>query len=357
MILGRLLSATPSTDGEHWDLQFRWHSDVWHTDAYGQDPRKWQRSPGARPPNRVPYPWQPARSSWLTDDAIFPGKQTIGLYTGPGQITIAGMPPIAQVSKLTAAPQTPLQATVASGGTIAAGTNYIGLVSVDVDGRKSQCSLLIKAGGTVGSLKYTIPNIIFDSKAVSYEAYMGPTPFDMWRVQTGAPSSSITLGASTLPASGMGRPDICFSKFRIRITSIRHGGIWGTGASAIGANSITLPHSPSLDQWAGRIISLYGSATRVGGTGSFSTLCYAKPANFNVTGNDTAGVMSVLQSTLIGGTPFTFPGDAYVMRARADIASATTIGDPDFVNPFAPNGLGLAGTNYEAGKVVWIFDG
>jgi hypothetical protein len=65
----------------------------------------------------------------------------------------------------------------------------------------------------------------------------------------------------------------------------------------------------------------------------------------------------VLQSTLIGGTPFTYPGDAYVMRARADIASATTIGDPDFVNPFAPDGLGVAGTNYEAGKVVWIYDG
>ena len=43
MVLARLLSATPDTDGEHWTLNFRWrHFDAWHTDKYGQNPAPFQ---------------------------------------------------------------------------------------------------------------------------------------------------------------------------------------------------------------------------------------------------------------------------------------------------------------------------
>ena len=359
MVLARLLSATPNTDGEHWDLAFRWHFDQWHTDLYGQDPAPYQKNPLSAAPNRPPWPLKPGYSAWPTNDALYPGLETIGLYTTNGQITVASVPVVNVPSALTSAPRVPLQATVGSGGAIAAGTWLVSFVGIDAAGAKSQPSANVKAVVASGGSTITVSNIVWDSNAVNYEVYFGPHSLNMWLVDP-APSfahnpvaSSITIGAEIIwPTDGPGRPDVVDTNVMLLVTPIRHGGIWGDGASAVATHTLSFPSSPTVNQWAGRILSAYGSATPIpiGGVGpqTFAGLCYAQPASYNVTANDTSGNMTVTQST--SGNP----GDAYVMRAVANIASATTIGDTAFVNQFAPGGLVV---NAEYGKVVWIMAG
>jgi hypothetical protein len=364
MVLARLLSATPNTDGEHWDLAFRWHYDAWHTDAYDQNPAPYQRNPMSSPPNRHPWPLKPARSAWIPSDALFSGLQTIGLWTTNGQITVSSVPPINVVSQVMSAPRVPLQATIGGSGTIAAGTYLVCFVGIDAAGLKSQPSANVTAVVASGSSTITVSNIVWDSGAVDYEVYFGPHSHNMWRVDP-APGSgaspvalSITIGASGLPTDGVGRPDVVENSVLVLVTPIRHGGIWGSGASAIATHVISIPSTPTVNQWAGRILSLYGSATPIatGGIGpqTYAGLCKVQPANFNVTANDTAGAMTVSQSTLVSGFPISFAGDAYVMRAMGNIASSTTIGDSAFMNQFAPGGLIV---NAELGKKVWIMAG
>jgi hypothetical protein len=359
MVLARLLSATPNTDGEHWDLAFRWHFDQWHTDLYGQDPAPYQKNPLSAAPNRLPWPLKPGYSPYPSNDALFPGLETIGLYTTNGQITIASAPVVNVPSSVTSAPRVPLQATVGSGGAIAAGTWLVSLVGIDAAGSKSQPSANVKAVVASAGSTITVSNIVWDSKAVTYEAYLGPHSLNMWLVDP-PPSfahnpvaATITIGAEIIwSTDGPGRPDVVETNVMLLLTPIRHGGIWGSSASAIASGVISIPSSPTASQWAGRILSAYGSATPIpiGGVGpqTFAGLCYAQPGNFNVTANDTSGNMTVTQAT------FGHAGDAYVMRAMANIASATTIGDSAFVNQFAPGGLIV---NAEYGKVVWIMKG
>jgi hypothetical protein len=369
MALARLLSATPNTDGEQWDLNFRLHLDAIHVDLYGQDPPPYQKNPLSAAPNRPPWPYQPNGSNWPFDDALFPGGSptTPAIYTGPGQITVAGVQTVNVLSALTSAPRVPLQATIGSSGAIAAGNWLVSFVAIDSAGCKSQPSANVKAIVASGGATITVSNIAWDSNAVSAEIYFGPDSQHMTRVGFPLIASSITIGASSLVLSDTGLPDIVAYRYRFLVTPIRHGGIWGSAASAIAGaypstpSSITIPSAPTLDQWAGRILSLYGSATPVpflGGAGTFAGLFYAQPANFNVTGNSTSGVMAISQETWggAGHDPFTFPGDAYVMRAVANIASATTIGDTGFVNPFSAGGLGLI-VDAEFGKIVWIMAG
>lgn len=359
----RVIAATPSKDGEKVTIKAARHNDDWYVDLYGQNPNPFYRNPFLSPSNRIPYPLQATGSSYKVDDAMFPGANTIALYTGPGQITVASYLPINVFSALTSAPQVPRQASVGSGGVIPAGTWLVALVAVDSNGRKSKPSSFVAAVVASGSSTITVSGIVWDAGAVSGEVYLGADSLHMTRVAFAAATSSVTFG-SVLTLNVAGLPDVSVNSVRILFTPIRHGGIWGSVASAIAGaypstpSSVTIASAPTLNQWAGRILSLYGSATPVPNTGAltFAGLCYAVPANFNVTGNSISGVMDISQDTWggIGHVPFTYPGDAYVMRAMANIASANTIGDAAFVNQFAPTGLGV---NLELGKVVWIMAG
>jgi hypothetical protein len=358
MIPIRILSAQPSKDGEKWTITAQRHNDDWFTDAYGQDPQPFYRNPFAYP-NRLAYPFRPVSNAYPFIDPLFPNAMTISIYTSPGQIAIGGEPPINSVSTKTFAPQVPLQATTGTGGTIAAGTWLVALVSVDADGRKSKPSPFITAVVPSGSSTIIISNIVFDSQAVSYELYFGPDSMHMYKNGGAGVTSSITLTTPGL-GDGPGMPDVVAKRLKFIVTPVRHGGIWGSGASAITYShtvddTITIPQTATANQWVGRILTLYGSSTPVS-TGPLAGLCFVPAANFEVNANDASGVMTVSQNTWsgIGFTPFTFPGDAYVMRAQANIASANTIGDSAFVNFFAPSGLIV---DAEKGKVVWIIFG
>ena len=359
MVPIRIIATQPSKDGEKCTIKAARHSDDWHLDAYGQNPTPFYSNPFTTPKSRAPFPYQPARAPYPSNDALFPGAATIGVYTAPGQISVFGIPPVNVQSTATKAPQVPQQATAGTGGSLAAGNYHLSVVAVDSSGGRSapstSVSLVVASAGGTG----TIPNVVFDAGAATWELYAGTCQLNAYRVATGAVGSPVNFSSMTSTVTGglydMGQPDVMTDHFRVVITPIRHGGIWGAAASAIATNAITIPSTPTVNQWAGRVLSLYGSLTVPSSPPAlYAGLSPAIPANFGVTANTTAGVMTVTQSTAPGGTPFTFPGDPYVMRAQANIASANTIGDSAFVNQFAPSGLAV---NSERGAVVWIVAG
>lgn len=363
MIPVRIISAQPSKDGEKVTGKASRHNDDWFRDAYGQDPVPFYRNPFASPPNRIPYPYHPFRFGGFNNDALFPGRYTFGSYVAPGQISLFGLPPINVVSAKTSAPQVPLQATTGSGGTIPVGTYCLAVVSIDSDGRKSMPSSLISAVILVAGGTVTIPNVVFDSGAVSWELYMGPDNLHMWKVASDVVANPVTAGASDLDDDNIGLPDVKVNNFRVIVTPIRHGGIWGAGVASNTSTTLKVASTVTLDQWAGRVISLYGSVYVInsGGVGdaTYDGLSPVTPNNWNVTGNSTSGVMTISPQFLTetghsGGLVLSLTGDAVVMRAQANIASANTIGDSAFVNFFAPTGLA---TNSEYGKIVWIIFG
>jgi hypothetical protein len=307
---------------------------------------------------RVPLPYRSADSPWLVDDALFPGEATFRTYTSPGQISLFGAPTINELSTLTGVPGVPLQATVSGLGGIDAGEYDAVVVAIDANGAKSAGSHRVSVVCLAGSSQFEIPGVAFDSNAVSWELYFGPKGSRNLLKIAYDTSANPPATDGVPPLAGIGLPDELTAGYRVILTALRHGGVFGTGASAIATHAITVPFATTASKWAGRVLSLYGSAKAIesGGIGSaiYDGLCYAQPANFNITDNDAAGVMTVTQSTLLSGSPFTFAGDAYVMRAQANIASSNTIGDSLFVNEFAPGGLA---TDAEKGKVVLIVKG
>jgi hypothetical protein len=185
----------------------------------------------------------------------------------------------------------------------------------------------------------------------------------MWGVHSDTTTpSSITITdlnpTYNLNVADVGRPDQKAANFKIIVTPIRHGGVWGGAVTAVGTHTLTVPSTPTVNQWAGRVISRYASATVINSGGIGSALLDGLSAggglHMSVSSNDNTGVITV-PNTLTGlGGVGAAVGDVYVMRAYANIASANTIGDSNFVNSFSPSGLG---TNQEAGKIVWIISG
>lgn len=294
-------------------------------------------------------------------DAMFPGLATIGLYTAPGQISVFGIPPINRFSTLIAAVAiVPRQATVGTGGSIPAGDYVLSLVQVDTNGRKSRPSNRISARVLSGSSTITIDPVTFDAGAVSWQLYIETEDEAdrQYPVATDVVANPVTVSdllSYTGYYDGPGLPDQVAHHLRVIVTPIRHGGIFGVGSTAVAAHSITLPVTSTLNKWAGRILSQYGSQTRIdsGGVGSaaYDGLYEGKVNSFDITANTTGGAMTVSQDT----TGLVFAADdIWVMRAQANIASDTTIGDADFVNSLEPDGLS---TDAESGKEVRIIKG
>ena len=350
MVQIRILSAQPTKDGEQWKITAARHNDDWYVDSYQQNPTPFYRNPFASPPNRPPFPWRP-NASFRPNDPLLPGVPAIAAYANPaGGVIMLGALPVNQFSALTNAPQVPLQASVTSGS--GTQTFYIALSAIDANGKESQASNLIMATGAVIGSTITISGVVWDSGATGYTVYYGPDQLHMWQVANVAGSTPGTVSATITAIDGIGMPDAVFSKFRIVVTPIRHGGIWGSAPTVVGSFSMTFPGaSAATNDYAGRIISFYGSnnPTLAITAGQFSGYVPQTLWSFAVTSNTSAGVM-----TLATNPALYFAGDAFVVRAQANIASANSIGDAFFVNPYAPSGLTV---NAEAGKVVWIMAG
>ncbi|HEX4138370.1 MAG TPA: hypothetical protein VHY84_27415 [Bryobacteraceae bacterium] len=354
MILARLLSATPQTDGEHWDLAFRWHYDAWHTDAYAQNPAPYQRNPQLGPPNRPPYPWRPGfgdGGSIAELQGKFGFNLKINTANSPVTLDISGFTPV-NTPPSGPTPQTPLQATVSTtGGSIPSGT-YLLSISAGPAGPVSQyfITAIIPAGTTTGSI--TISGVVWQAAAAAVTVFAGTCSFNVHEISslswTG--SSNDTFGnptvftITTIDPDGAGLPDPAFNSFLFQVKDIVHGGVWGAAANSAGitggfATATFTGVSWTTNQWAGYTLSSYGGVN--GGSGGVAPFDWVVASN-------TANTLTFV--SIHGPTT----GVVVVMRAKAASISANTIGDPNFVNSFGPSGLTV---NAEAGNLIRIIAG
>jgi hypothetical protein len=356
MILARLLSATPQTDGEHWDLQFRWHYDEWHTDAYGQNPTPYQRNPQLGMPVRPPYPWRPGgikanSASALAGKYGFTTK--INTNNSPPTLDIYGSPPV-NASPSGFAPQCPLQANVSTtGGNISSGT-YLIAISANVNGPVSPFFILavVPSGTTTATI--TISGCVWQAAAPNIEVFVGTSSLTMHSIVNPASwtgSSADGYGNPTvftitaIDPDGIGLPDPAFGAFLFRAKNIVHGGVWGSAASSVGssggyATATFAGASWTSNQWAGYTLSRYDAGP------------------FGLTGTDyvvASNTTNTLTFVSLHGPP---AGVAVVMRANGSAATRTitanSIGDGNFVNSFAPSGLTVNG---DAGNLIRIIAG
>lgn len=334
MLLFRLLSAQPKTDGESWAIRGQLIQDQeWYQDAYGQDPDPFRRQPALSPRTGLAYPWQPAQLEWDNHDAMFPHPPSTGfdltldLSSYPATLAAAGYTPV-NTPQSGQPPQVPLQATTANtGGNIAPGTYYI---AVSSNGTLGPVSTLIKAIVPAGTITNTITvsGIVWPGGVAALpSAYAGPNALAM-RYQD-APTSGEYLGsvpdANGNPTTfiftniiyfGIGLPDNLFQEYLIEASSIAIPGVFiDTVASVLGGNVLTLASGTvwTANQWQNRILSLY----------------YRPGVNPQPTANTvvTSNTSSALTMAAGFGIPTFRVGDVVVMRVASSSITANAIGD------------------------------
>jgi hypothetical protein len=355
MILARLLSATPETDGEHWNLAFAEIQDVWGTDAFAQNPAPYQRNPQLSQQNRPPYPWRPNQENFggsIAELAGYFGFQSLlNTANSPTTVDIYGAVPVNALPS-GFAPQCPLEAAVsATGGTIPTG-NYLIAIAGNVNGPVSTYFIkaVMPAGITTGSI--TVSGVIWQAAAPAIGVFVGTSSLTMHGILSGHWAGSVNDGngnptvfiISGIDEDGIGMPDPVFNSFLVQAKDIIHGGVWGAAPTSVG---ISFPYTTATfagaswttNQWAGYTLSSYGIGSGASGAGPFDWIVVSNTA-------DTLFFSS--------GPARQNVGIAAVMRANAASITAITIGDPNFINFYAPAGLTV---NAEIGNQIRIIAG
>ena len=346
----RILSMTPDTDGERWQIKAARHNDEWYAYAYGQNPAPYQNNPLLAPPARPPYPWRPGIQIWSAIDALWPNLDgfAFSVDTGqtPAQISISGNLPV-NIQQSSKPPLVPLQAATAStGGSIPPGCYTIMFSTNGVKGPVSNpivCT--VPVGTTTNTI--TVAGIQWTSGAApAIQPFIGHSSLTMRAcgITSYVGSSPDINGNPTVyvfnqvTPDGLGLPDILANSLLVQEYNIAHGGVWGDSVYSMDHTGkiLSFPEVTwTSSQWVGYILSLYyrpGAATQ--------------PAlNMLVTAS-TANTLQVL------ATGFQ-PGDIVVMRPKAGYITSNTIGDDNFINWYSSGG----NTSDETGNMIYIIAG
>lgn len=355
MILFRLLSAQPTTDGEKWKIKGAFHADAWYTDAYGQDPAAFLRDPASLKVNqRLPFPWNPDATAALAGDKIYTGlvgrafassfQLTLDRGSYPATITAGGVIPANLPASSVFAPIVPDDATIlTSSGTFHAGTFYL---RVAWDQTVGPVSALVRATISSGATnQIQITGIRWpDSAAPGVAVFIGTSMMDMRAASfTGSANDGngnpTTVTVASWPGVGIPTPDASFQRFAMQQTAIAHGGVWGAVVTSVTSSTVTISGAGwTTNQWAGHTLSLYFRDQEV------------QPLVSDTVVSNTATTLTMSHSGYRWAA-----GDVVVMRPLADYITSNTIGDNLFVNSFAPTGLDVGGV--EIGRIIRIIGG
>lgn len=355
--LVRVNRIQPSQDYRRVKLTVVWHADAWYADAYGQSNAPLKSDPGRQRTDRAPMCWHPYAEAPIGSDPLVGsternfsiGQEYENLADGTAlaKLRIEGRSPVNRFTTGSGQIQPPLMpvqgSTANTGGSLAGGQLVlIGLVGIDASGRRSPLSDLMRVAIPSGTSTNTATagSLFWPVSPTSYEVYAGVSEDDLSRVATGAGApSSVTVTALSL--RGLGAPDGKFDHYHVIARECIHGGIWGAAATAVTSTTIKIAATLTVNQFAGRVVTLYGK------TGSTANLPIA---DFTVSANAADGTLTVSPDP----TSYVGVGDAVVMRTKPTTYTSTTIGDSLFVNPLATGGLTV---NEEAGRKVYILYG
>ena len=365
--LFRVIKIQPATNFTTCKITIQWHNDVWYTDEYGQQPQSFYSNAGIVAPNRAPLPWQafgeqpnvpsanvfPAISTteWNFQLAELDGVDASGSpYI---QLQIAGDPPIDNPQSLTAPPRVPVQATTAStGGSIPGGiTLLMQLCAFDVNGNYCGPSGFITATIPAGTNTntVTISGLGWQTGTAGYDLMAG---LDHYSITS---QSKVTPGLGFMPSSitltslpnvlAYGPPDLAAGTRYVQAKRVLHAGIIGEAvvstSNTSGVFKVTIGGPPSgtfTNSLAGYRLWLVARQSLAGGN-----LPIVELAISSASGSSTLGVTLIVDRD---PTALLFAGDVVVVSAQANVASATTIGDTNFVSTYAPLGVDATDANY-----------
>ncbi len=362
----RVIKIQPSTNFQTAKVTIQWHNDLWYTYAYGQNPQSFYSNPGTSRNPGPPKTWQPngevpnvpaanAYPDLTATEINFALAEIDGLDAKGNpliQLQLSGMLPINQISAgAIQPPRVPTQATLGSGGSIPAGKIiYIKICSIDAFGNYSTASQTITSPVTTGSNTITINNVGFPASATNYDIFAGYDHFSLTFQQGGPVSTSITFG-SMANVRVYGPPDVNADSVFAQAKLVIHGGIIGSNVGSLTSTTVMIG-GPASGTFSNTITGY--KLLLIGRQSLGATLPIIE---FRILGYSLSSGAPVL---IVDRDPTALlqTQDIVVIGAQANIATATTIGDANFVSAYAPFGVSPDGTlQPDVGQVVRIIYG
>lgn len=360
--LFRVQRISPDTNFETAKLTVAWHIDDWYTDGWGQSGVPASALRYRDRLRRPAFPWHPFFEAPASGDPLVdPTEYNFGISQSYGRgagaevlplVNIFGKSIVNVVSATVAPPVVPIQGTTAStGGSLVGGRSYyVGIVSVDADGKLSSLSPIVTTYVPTGTSTntVTIPNLSWPDGATGWKVFAGlnPSYISFHDEGTGTPSS-ITVDA--INAANYGPPDTEFDKFRFRIKRLLHGGSFGTNVTALTSTTLTLSVPGSgftSNQWAGYDVTWFGRED----TSALPVATFRIASNTS----DTLTLASGSPNPVTLGVEV---GDVMVMRFKptfGEDAGGKYIEDANWENVFYPDGMVA---DSEIGFVIRVFAG
>lgn len=351
----RIRALRPAANIEGLRITAYEHDDARFADTFGQG-----KVPASTPLpgdtlSRPPYPWQPDAEAAAATDPITPtSEKTFALsqnYAELGAdgsvlaaVRINGVLPVTTPANLEG-PVVNTQATIStSGGSLAGLTRYLfGVTPLDADGRMGRMSLLSAADvNTSGSShSITIPVLSWAAGTAGYRLFcfidhLRPA----MQAQASGTPSSITFGGPPVRAS-FGPPDVQAAAVSAWACRVKHSGLWGAQASAVGTGTITIAGAAfSSNEYLGYDVSIIGR----------DSADWLPVASFRVTGND-ADTLTVTPDP----SGVLDAGDVLVMRSKPSV-SGLTLTDARWENNLSNSGDGLEVDGLK-GKTLYFIAG
>ncbi len=264
------------------------------------------------------------------------------------QFTLSGRAVVNLFSDMTEAPVVTLSYTP-TGGSIPGGVTYTVMVwAVDVNGQWTQgglASVYVKPDTDTNAVSATVTfkDPVQDSGWVA----ISPFPAAGWY---GPNALALAIGDTAYTFTDIGElntpvPDENFDHFRVEARRSFKDGIGGSVISAVSGGTVTIPDAAfDVNQFVGRTLSVF----------ALKDPSHPLPiCDVPITGNGTDTITTAEDlASLIG------PGDSVLVRAKATLFSATTIGDDLFINNF-PGLQAVSGLtpNAHVGQLLLIIAG
>lgn len=310
--LFRIIRIKPSTNFETVQITGTWHNDNWYQDTFGQAEQPIYGP--AQGVHSIPFSWRPGKTAPMDNDALYHksdmGFDVYPVYSlsadnvGLGSLAVVGKIPVNSFPHALLKPRLELIGEGDIGGSYPKSASFYVTIAEKITTAAlapAARSALVKLTGNEDALAFVVQS--WPGNPSGYVAFAGlhPTAVSFQSEGTGTPR--VIKLINEYNEASWGPPDDAFSNFLFNVRQIVHGGVF-TGAlpyeysgDLVTSTSIKLSifknygfgvMRQATDQWAGRVLSVYGLSARDDGTGrgTFDLSTPIPIANFRVVGND-----------------------------------------------------------------------